>query len=95
MLLRLFSVLFCFLNERYVETILMLLGVYFQASVFRVLRLFRIFQVEHFVSAFTLLDDVWNTCKDTLAATGLLALILWIGSSCLFYIFEKVFAISC
>ena len=42
------------------------------------------------MSAFTLLDDVWNSCKDTLAATGLLALVVWVGSACLFYLFEKV-----
>lgn len=65
-------------------------GVYFDASAFRVLRLFRILQLEHFVSAFTLLDDVWSTSKDTLAATGLLALVVWVGSACLFYLFEKV-----
>ncbi|CAN0411363.1 unnamed protein product, partial [Ectocarpus fasciculatus] len=60
------------------------------ASAFRVLRLFRILQLEHFVSAFSLLDDVWTASKDTLAATGLLALVVWVGSACLFYLFEKV-----
>lgn len=65
-------------------------GVTFDSSVFRVLRLFRILQLEHFVSAFTLLGNVWDSCKATLAATGLLALVVWIGSACLFYLFEKV-----
>eukprot|EP00752_Nemacystus_decipiens_P005802 g5248.t1 len=73
----------------YVETILRSSGVYFDASAFRVLRLFRILQLEHFVSAFSLLDDVWTASKDTLAATGLLALVVWVGSACLFYLFEK------
>ncbi|CAM9338942.1 unnamed protein product [Ectocarpus sp. 6 AP-2014] len=73
----------------YIETILWSAGVYFDASVFRVLRLFRILQLEHFVSAFSLLDDVWTASKDTLAATGLLALVVWVGSACLFYLFEK------
>lgn len=77
-------------DRRYIETILHLSGVTFDASVFRILRLFRVLQLEHFVSAFTLLDDVWMSCKDTLAATGLLALVLWVGSACLFYLFEKV-----
>ncbi|CAM9142714.1 unnamed protein product [Ascophyllum nodosum] len=73
----------------YVQMILSLSGVYFDASVFRVVRMFRILQLEHFVSAFTLLDDVWSSCQDTLAATGLLALVVWVGSACLFYLFEK------
>lgn len=84
---------FCF-ECRYIQTALSLSGVHFDASVFRILRLFRILQLEHFVSAFTLLDDVWNSCKATLAATGLLALVLWIGSACLFYLFEKVCSVT-
>lgn len=75
---------------RYIEAALRSSGVYFDASAFRVLRLFRILQLEHFVSAFSLLDDVWTASKDTLAATGLLALVVWVGSACLFYLFEKV-----
>lgn len=75
---------------RYIEAVLRSSGVYFDASAFRVLRLFRILQLEHFVSAFSLLDDVWTASKDTLAATGLLALVVWVGSACLFYLFEKV-----
>lgn len=77
-------------HGRYVEVLLGLFGLSVDVSVFRILRLFRILQLEHFVSAFTLLDDVWNAVKDTLAATGLLALVLWVGSACLFYLFEKV-----
>lgn len=75
---------------RYIQTVLYFSGVHIDASVFRVLRLFRILQLEHFVSAFTLLDDVWTSCRGTLAATGLLALVVWVGSACLFYLFEKV-----
>ncbi|CAM9449358.1 unnamed protein product, partial [Hapterophycus canaliculatus] len=73
----------------YIEVALSSSGVYFDASAFRVLRLFRILQLEHFVSAFSLLDDVWTQSRDTLAATGLLALVVWVGSACLFYLFEK------
>ena len=35
-------------------------------------------QLENFVDAFKLLDNVWRKCKDTLAATGLLALVIWV-----------------
>lgn len=83
------TTMFC-QTKRYIETALSSSGIYFDASTFRVLRLFRILQLEHFVSAFSLLDDVWTQSKDTLAATGLLALVVWVGSACLFYLFEKV-----
>lgn len=65
-------------------------GVSFEASAFRIMRLFRLLQLEHFVSAFTLLDDVWRGAKSVLAAAGLLALIVWIGAGTLFYLFEQV-----
>lgn len=65
-------------------------GIKVDVSVFRILRLFRILQLEHFLAAFTFLDDVWVSVRPTLAATGLLALVLWVGSACLFYLFEKV-----
>lgn len=70
--------------------LLHLCGAHFDASVFRVLRFFRILQLENFVSAFTLLDDVWRISKDTLAATALLAMVLWLGSACILYLTEKV-----
>ncbi|CAM9445641.1 unnamed protein product [Discosporangium mesarthrocarpum] len=73
----------------YIELFATAVGLGIDVSVFRVLRLFRILQLEHFVSAFTLLDDVWLVAKDTLAATAILALIVWVGSAALFYIFEK------
>jgi len=58
-------------------------------TVFRVFRLCRLFQLEHFMEAFTLIDDVFMGCADILAATGLLALIIWLGAATLFYTFEK------
>jgi hypothetical protein len=54
-----------------------------------VLILFRILQLEHFLEAFTLLDDAYDQCKATLAATGLLGGMVWVGCATLFYIFEK------
>merc|ERR1712072_1154129 len=53
-----------------------------------VFRVFRILLLEHFTEAFTLLDDAFRNCKDTLAATGLLALVIWVGCATLFYVFE-------
>ncbi|CAM9528674.1 unnamed protein product, partial [Phaeothamnion confervicola] len=73
----------------YVQALVASSSTAFDASAFRVLRLFRILQLEHFVEAFTLLDDVWRGCRDVLAATGLLALMVWVGSACLFYLFER------
>jgi len=52
-------------------------------------RLLRLFQLENYAKAFSLLDDVFYKTKDTLKGAALLALIIWIGSSCLFYIAEK------
>ena len=40
------------------------------------------------VEAFTKLDDVYRECRDVLKATGLLALIVWVGGATLFYVFE-------
>ena len=47
----------------YVQQILTGADVSFDASIFRVLRLFRIFQLEHFMEAFTKLDDVYRECR--------------------------------
>jgi hypothetical protein len=55
-----------------------------------VLRLFRLLQLERFVTAFTLLDDVWRDSKDVLNTTALLAVILWLTSATLFYLTEQV-----
>merc|ERR1711871_1683165 len=73
----------------YVEVGLRASHVKFDGTIFRVFRLFRLLQLEHFVEAFTLLDDVYRGAKDTLAATGLLALVVWVGGACLFYLFER------
>eukprot|EP00656_Telonema_subtile_P019556 TRINITY_DN2078_c0_g1_i5.p1 TRINITY_DN2078_c0_g1~~TRINITY_DN2078_c0_g1_i5.p1 ORF type:complete len:990 (+),score=271.81 TRINITY_DN2078_c0_g1_i5:278-3247(+) len=73
----------------YVEGILNLSGVHFNSMIFRVFRVFRILLLEHFTEAFTLLDDAFRNCKDTMAATGLLALVIWVGCATLFYIFES------
>ena len=59
------------------------------AAVFRVFRVFRLLQLEHFVTAFTILDDVWRASKDALKATGLMAAIIWILSAAIYYIAEK------
>ena len=46
-------------------------------------------ELEHFLEAFTLLDDVYKNCKGVLSATGIVALVIWIGGASLFWIFEK------
>ena len=58
-------------------------------TVFRLFRIFRILQLEHFVVAFTVLDNVFRASRDVLNATGLMALIIWIGCGALFFIFEQ------
>ena len=60
-----------------------------EAKIFRVLRIFRILQLEDFVVAFSKLDNVFRASKEVLRATGLMALIIWVGSSALFFIFEE------
>ena len=59
------------------------------ATIFRLFRIFRILQLEHFVVAFTVLDNVFRASKDVLKATGLMALIIWIGCGALFFIAEQ------
>ena len=73
----------------YIELIFTLVPGSFDSTIFRIFRLLRLFQLEHYAKAFSLLDDVFFACKDTLAGSGLLALIIWIGSACLFYISER------
>ena len=60
-----------------------------EATVFRILRIFRILQMEDFISAFSKLDNVFRASQDILKATGLMALLIWVGSSALFFIFEQ------
>ena len=57
--------------------------------VFRVFRIFRLFQLEDFITAFSKLDNVFRASMDVLKATGLLALIIWVGCGALFFIFES------
>lgn len=39
--------------------------------------------------AFSKLDNVYRASKDILKTTGLLAVMIWIGASALFYLFEQ------
>jgi len=55
---------------------------------FRIFRIFRLFQLEDFITAFSKLDNVFRASMDVLKATGLLAVIIWVGCGALFYIFE-------
>jgi len=77
----------------YIEEILIVTGTVAAggdtARVFRIFRIFRILQLEDFVTAFSKLDNVFRASKDVLKATGLLALIIWIGGGSLFYIIEQ------
>ena len=59
------------------------------AKVFRVLRIFRLLQLEDFVPAFSKLDNVFRATKDIMKATGLMAMIVWVGCAALFFIFEQ------
>jgi len=59
------------------------------AMIFRIFRIFRILQLEDFFIAFSKLDNVFRASKDILKATGLMALIIWVGCSALFFIFEE------
>ena len=49
----------------------------------------RVLQFEHYTEAFTLIDDVFRGCKDTLVATGFLSVIIWVFSAYGFYVLEK------
>ena len=44
-------------------------------------------QLEHFVTAFTVLDNVFRASLDVLKATGLLATIIWVKSLIDMYIY--------
>lgn len=59
------------------------------ARIFRIARIFRLLQLEDFITAFSKLDNVFRATKDSLKATGLLALIVWVGCGALFFIFEE------
>ncbi len=84
-----------------------------EARIFRIVRIFRVLQLEDFVIAFryvrneyygidyivsftnfnfetcSKLDNVFRASKDVLKATGLMAVIIWVGSSALFFLFEE------
>lgn len=60
-----------------------------EAQTFRIFRIFRILQLEDFIIAFSKLDNVFRASKDVLRATGVMAIIIWCGSSALFYLFEQ------
>ena len=59
------------------------------ARIFRIARIFRLLQLEDFITAFSKLDNVFRASKDVLKATGLMALIVWVGCGALFFIFEE------
>jgi hypothetical protein len=59
------------------------------AKIFRIFRIFRMLQLEDFIVAFSKLDNVFRASKDVLKATGLLAIIIWVGCAALFYLFEE------
>jgi len=52
-------------------------------------RSLRVLQLEHFTEAFTLIDDVFRECKDTLVATSFLAVIIWVGAAYAFFLTER------
>lgn len=64
-------------------------GVEYDFFLFRITRSLRVFQLEDFVPSFTLLDDAWYKCKDTVKASALLALVIWVLGAVLFFEFEK------
>lgn len=59
------------------------------ARIFRIARIFRLLQLEDFITAFSKLDNVFRASKDVLKATGLMAIIIWVGCAALFFIFEE------
>jgi len=60
-----------------------------EAKIFRIFRIFRVLQLEDFIIAFSKLDNVFRASKDVLKATGLMATIIWVGTSALFFIAEE------
>eukprot|EP00435_Cladocopium_sp_Y103_P025769 s2741_g6.t1 len=73
----------------WVQTVMYLSGMQFNAFIFRIARLLRILQLEDFVESFTLLDDAWRSCRETMVATGFMALLVWVCGAVLFYEFEQ------
>jgi hypothetical protein len=60
-------------------------GSTFDATIFRIFRLARILEFEKFFQAFSLLDDVFVKAAPVLKATGVVALIVWVGGATIFY----------
>jgi len=58
-------------------------------AAFRILRLFRLLELEHFVEAFSVLDNVFRRSSGVFLASGLMALAIWISAASLFYLFER------
>eukprot|EP00434_Breviolum_minutum_P004355 symbB.v1.2.003836.t1/scaffold216.1/size293228/21 len=73
----------------WIQALLYLSGMQFNAFIFRIARLLRILQLEDFVESFTLLDDAWRSCRETMVATGFMALLVWVCGAVLFYEFEQ------
>lgn len=73
-----------YLSKRTLTSLLLLLAFYS-----RIVRIFRVLQLEDFLVAFSKLDNVYRASKDVLKATGLMAIIIWVGSSALFFVFEE------
>ena len=55
----------------------------------RLFRILRILQLEGFIIAFSKLDNVYRASKDVLKATALMAIVVWVGCSALFFLFEE------
>jgi hypothetical protein len=59
------------------------------ANCFRLMRLFRLLELEHFLTAFSVLDNVFWRSRGVLLATGVLAFTIWVSAAALFFLFEQ------
>lgn len=75
----------------YIELVLTACGIvgHDASDVFRLIRLFRLLELEHFITAFTILDNVICRSKGVLIATGVLAFSIWLCAGAMFFLFEK------
>jgi len=73
----------------WLQMALSLVGIQTNFFIFRVVPCLRVLQLEEFVQAFTLLDDAWAMCRDTIKTSALLALIIWLLGAVLFYELEN------
>ena len=60
-------------------------GFQVDATIFRIARMARILESEELFSQFTMLGDVFSKAGPVLKATGVLALIVWVGGATAFY----------